>query len=392
MQKYRKLSWDFFGHDAAGGIVLMLAALMALVITNSPIGNTYQHFLDRPFTMGVSPVSLEKSLHHWVNDGLMVIFFFLVGLELKRELLVGALSEFKTALLPAIAAIGGMLVPAVIYAAWNWHDPVALHGWAIPSATDIAFAIGVVALLGSRVPASLKAFLLALAIIDDLGAIVIIAIFYTQGLSFQALLLAAVGAAGLLILNLRNYRRVGLYLLVGGFVWVCVLKSGVHATLAGVVTALAIPLKGGSPYETVSPLEDLEHRLTPWVKFFIVPAFALANAGVAIGELGFEDLAHPISAGIATGLVAGKAVGVFGFSYLAIKMGLAPLPAGASHLQLLGIALLAGIGFTMSLFIGLLAFPDPSYMNEVKIGVLAGSMVAGLSGYLLLRACGRTSR
>jgi NhaA family Na+:H+ antiporter len=374
----------FFALEPAGAIVLALAALAALVISNSPLAAWYEGFLRMPGAIVVADlVRIEKSMLVWVNDLWMAVFFFLVGLEIKREFVEGELSSRSQAVLPAIAALGGMVVPAAIYAAINWGDATALRGWAIPSATDIAFAIGVVTLLGSRVPVSLKVFLTAVAIIDDLGAIVIIALFYTDQLSLLALGGAGVGIAALLALNRAGVMRVDVYAAVGLLIWVFVLKSGVHATLAGVVTALAVPVRdplGGSP------LRRAEHGLHPWVAFLVLPAFGFCNAGVSLAGVGLQTLAQPVTLGIGLGLVLGKAVGVFGASWLAIRAGWASMPAGATARQLFGVALLCGIGFTMSLFIGGLAFGGlgAEWEARVKLGVLAGSLVAGLCGALVL--------
>jgi NhaA family Na+:H+ antiporter len=374
--------------------MLVVAALVALLASNSPLAWLYDGFLHTPVGVRVGPLALDKSLLHWINDGLMAIFFFLVGLEIKRELLQGELSTFGQAALPVVAAIGGMVVPAVIYIGINTGDPVALRGWAIPTATDIAFAVGVLALLGPRIPSSLKIFLLALAIIDDLGAIVIIALFYTDNLSLVSLTLAFAGLAVLAILNGRGVTRLAPYLLTGVFIWVCVLKSGVHATLAGVAVALAIPLTSKSEGEP-SLLEQLEESLHPWVAFAVLPLFAFANAGVSLQGLSPENLLEPIPLGIAAGLFAGKAIGVFGATWIAVMGGLAGKPDGASWLQILGVALLSGIGFTMSLFIGMLAFPDPAEAASLRLGVLTGSLLSAVAGYLLLaasvRAPARTS-
>jgi Na+:H+ antiporter, NhaA family len=314
----------------------------------------------------------------------MAIFFFLVGLEIKREFLVGELSTRKQASLPLIAALGGMAVPALIYAAINRNDPIALQGWAIPAATDIAFAVGVLALLGPRVPASLKVFLLALAIIDDLGSIVIIAFFYTANLSLQALALAGLGIAALIFLNLKGVTRIAPYALVGLFIWLCVLKSGVHATLSGVVTALAIPLAPGRG-ETQGPLERLEESLHPWVTFGVLPLFAFANAGVPLAGMTLAKLTSPIPMGIALGLFIGKPIGIFGFSLAAIGLKLAGKPEGATWGQMFGVAILGGVGFTMSLFIGMLAFADAERAAEIRFGVLLGSFVSAIAGYYVLR-------
>jgi len=368
--------------EAAAGLTLLAAAVLALVVANSPLRVAYEHLLAMPFSIGKTPLVLRKSLLHWINDGLMAVFFLLVGLEIKRELLRGALSSRKTALLPLIAAFGGMVVPAMIYSAINWDNDVALRGWAIPAATDIAFAVSVLAVLGSRVPQSLKVFLLALAIIDDLGAILIIAFFYTSDLSLSALALAFSGGALLALLNHRGVMRVWPYILVGAFVWLCVLKSGVHATLAGVATALAIPLTDGKGRQ--GPLEDLEHRLDPWVTFLILPIFAFANAGVSFAGLSPNELLSPIPLGIALGLIIGKPLGIYGFARAAIQSGAGAMPSDATNMQLFGTALLGGIGFTMSLFIGMLAFPDAQASADVRLGVLAGSVVSATLGYIVL--------
>ena len=388
MREKLKGALEFFHHEAAGGLVLVVAALVALLASNSPLEGLYDAFLHTPVGVHAGPLTLDKSLLHWINDGLMAIFFFLVGLEIKRELLQGELSTFGQAALPIVAAIGGMVVPAVIYVAINTGDAAALRGWAIPTATDIAFAVGVLALLGPRIPASLKIFLLALAIIDDLGAIVIIALFYTDQLSWVSLTLAFAGLAVLWVLNARGVARLAPYLLTGLFIWVCVLKSGVHATLAGVAVALAIPLTRGSADEP-SLLEQLETNLHPWVAFAVLPLFAFANAGVSLQGLALDNLLEPIPLGIAAGLFAGKAIGIFGATWIAVMGGLAGKPEGATWLHILGVAFLGGIGFTMSLFIGMLAFPDPSEAAALRLGVLTGSLLSALAGYLVLAASTR---
>jgi NhaA family Na+:H+ antiporter len=369
--------------------MLLLAAMLALLLANSSLAGTYGALLDTPVSIRIGALGVDKNLLHWINDGLMAVFFFHVGLEIKRELIEGELSTVKQAALPAIGALGGMIVPALIYVALNHGNPTALAGWAIPTATDIAFAVGVLALVGSRIPPSLKIFLLALAIIDDLGAILIIAIFYTSDLSLTALSLAATGVLGLAMLNRRNVTRTAAYVLVGLFVWLCVLKSGVHATLAGVVTAFAIPLTplddDGRLSKQESLASKLQESLHPWVNFGVLPAFAFANAGVSLAGLTVEKLLSPIPLGIALGLLVGKAVGVFGFSSAAIVLGAGSRPEGSSWTQLFGVAVLAGIGFTMSLFIGMLAFPEPEHAADIRIGVLSGSIVAALVGYLILR-------
>ncbi len=374
----------FMKHDAASGIVLLGAALLALVLQNSPLSWLYDGLLDTPVTIGVGAIVIDKPLLLWINDGLMAVFFFLVGLEIKRELIVGELSTAKQASLPLIAAVGGMLVPALIYSTINWTDDIALHGWAIPAATDIAFAVGVLALLGSRVPTALKVFLLALAIIDDLGAIIIIAFFYTSHLSLAALGLAGLGIAALAVFNTRGVTRIAPYAIVGVFIWLCVLKSGVHATLSGVVTALAVPLtipRG----ETQSTLVRTEEGLHPWVTFGVLPLFAFGNAGVTLAGMTLEKIFSAIPMGIAFGLFIGKPIGIFGFSFAAIKLKLAGKPEGATWAQIFGVSILGGIGFTMSLFIGMLAFVDADRAAEIRIGVLVGSIMSAIVGYLVLR-------
>jgi NhaA family Na+:H+ antiporter len=374
----------FFQHEAAGGVVLVAAAAAALIISNSPLDWLYGRLLDTPVGVRAGPLALEKPLLLWINDGLMAVFFFLVGLEIKRELLRGELSTFGQAALPVVAAVGGIVAPALIYVAINAGDTVALRGWAIPSATDIAFAVGVLALLGPRIPSSLKVFLLALAILDDLGAILIIALFYTAGLHWVSLLLAGMGAAVLLALNRRGVTRLAPYLLTGIFIWVCVLKSGVHATLAGVVVAIAIPMSANAAGEPTL-LEQLEESLHPWVAFAILPLFAFANAGVSLQGLSLAKLIEPVPLGIALGLFIGKPVGIFCASWVAVVGGLAPRPEGASWAQLLGVGMLGGIGFTMSLFIGMLAFTDPAHAAPLRLGVLSGSLLSALAGFLVLR-------
>ncbi len=376
----------FFAQESAPGIVLALAALAALLVSNSPWGAWYQFFLSIPgqVLIGDQALVLSKPLVVWVNDLWMAVFFFLVGLEIKREFLEGELSGPGQLLLPAVAALGGMLMPALIYTAINWGDSTALRGWAIPAATDIAFALGIVALLGSRVPVSLKVFLTAVAIIDDLGAIVVIALFYTANLSWPMLAGALLSGAVLFVLNRLRITRVDVYIVVGLLMWVCVLKSGVHATLAGVITALAIPMRDARGQ---SPLASIEHGLHPWVAFGVLPMFAFTNAGVVLDGVSFSTLMSPVPLGIGLGLVAGKAIGVFGAAILMVRSGLAQAPAHASTLQLLGVSMLCGIGFTMSLFIGGLAFAGlgPQFELQLKLGVLGGSLVAGVLGTWLLR-------
>lgn len=375
---------DFLRLEASGGIVLCLAAIAALVLANSPLAWLYQAFLDTPGAVIVGPLEVRKPLLLWLNDGWMAIFFLLVGLEIKRELLDGELSDVRAVGLPVLGALGGMIVPAAIYAAVNWSDATAIRGWAIPTATDIAFALGVIGLLGRAVPTSLKVLLTAIAIIDDLGAIVVIAVFYTENLSLLSLGLAGTAIAGLVLLNLTGVRSITPYALVGVVLWTCVLKSGVHATLAGVITGFAIPLApardGGE-----SPLRWLEHQLHPWVAYLVLPAFAFANAGVSLAGLTMAALGEPVTLGIGLGLFVGKQLGVFGALWLAIKAGLGRMPEGAGWAQLYGLALVCGIGFTMSLFIGGLAFDDSAHGVQVRIGVLAGSILSALAGAALLK-------
>jgi NhaA family Na+:H+ antiporter len=375
---------DFLRLESSAGLLLLAAALLALVASNTPLESLYGAFLGIPVEIRVGALHLDKPLLLWINDGLMAVFFLLVGLEIKRELVEGELSTPAQAALPVAAALGGMAAPAAIYLAMNWTDPVARAGWAIPSATDIAFAIGVLTLLGPRIPQSLKVFLLALAIIDDLGAIVIIALFYSGDLALSSLLFGAIALAGLLLLNLTGVRRIAPYALLGIVLWVCVLKSGVHATLAGVVTAFCIPLREEPAYGP-SPLKRLEHALHPWVAFLVMPLFGFANAGVSLTGDGGAALTGGVAGGIALGLFLGKQLGAFGVAALAIKSGLARLPEGASWLGLYGTCVLAGIGFTMSLFIGTLAWDDADYAAPLRLGVLGGSLLSGLAGYLILK-------
>jgi Na+:H+ antiporter, NhaA family len=358
----------------------MGVAVLALLIANSPAAPLYFATL-QTYVFGLS-------ILHWINDALMAVFFLLVGLEIKREFLDGQLSTWPRRVLPGIAAAGGMIVPALIYVALNVGDPATLRGWAIPTATDIAFALGVLALLGPRVPVSLKVFLTALAILDDLGAVAIIAVFYTADLSITMLGLAALTLAVLVALNRFAVTALSLYLLIGALLWYIVLKSGVHATLAGVALALTIPIRPtpGQPEAKDSPLHILEHSLHAWVAFLVVPIFGFANAGVSFTGMSASALLAPVPLGIALGLFIGKQVGVFGFAFVAIRTGFVDLPANATWRQLYGVCLLCGIGFTMSLFIGLLAFPTSTELKDAtKIGVLAGSVLSALSGALLLR-------
>jgi NhaA family Na+:H+ antiporter len=376
----------FIQSESAGGVLLALTALAAIVVANSPWAAAYEGFvqLRGEVRIGGDALVLAKPLVLWVNDLWMAVFFFLVGLEIKRELLDGELASAKQAALPAAAAFGGMAVPALIYAAINQGDAVALRGWAIPTATDIAFALGVLMLLGPRVPASLKVFLTAVAIIDDLGAIVVIAAFYTDQLSAPMLWATAGGVLVLAGLNRARVMAIGPYVIVGLLVWLAVLKSGVHATLAGVVTALAIPLVRNET--SYSPLHAAEHALQPWVAFGVLPLFAFVNAGVSLAGVTVATFAEPVPLGIALGLVAGKALGVLGGSWAAVKAFGAAWPEGATRRQFFGVCVLCGVGFTMSLFIGSLAFEGqgPQWDTRVKLGVLGGSLVAALLGVALL--------
>jgi Na+:H+ antiporter, NhaA family len=379
--------------ETAPGILLFLAAVAAMVVANSPLAGAYRAFLDVPIMIQVAHLVIAKPLLLWINDGLMAVFFFLVGLELKRELIEGELSSLRQAFLPVAAAIGGIVGPALIYAAMNAGDPVALRGWAIPSATDIAFALGVLALLGERVPRGLKIFLLTVAIVDDIGAILIIALFYSSAPGAVTVAVAA-GAFGLLIVfNRTGVRNLSPYLLVGLVLWVAVLKSGVHATLAGVLLALTIPLRvAGSP--EASPARKLEADLHAPVAFGVLPLFAFANAGVALGGMQLADLAHPVPLGITAGLFLGKQLGVMLVSAALVLTGLARLPSGTRWPAFYGAAVLTGIGFTMSLFIGSLAFKEEYAANlpvDERIGILLGSALATIAGYLILRLALRRS-
>ncbi len=374
-------SRDFLASEAAGGIVLMGVAALATVVANSPLAGAYFGALEA-HAGGLSVL-------HWINDGLMTIFFLLVGLEIKRELVDGELSTWPRRVLPCVAAAGGMAVPALVYVALNAGTSANLRGWAIPSATDIAFALGVLALLGPRAPASLKVFLTALAIIDDLGAVAIIAAFYTDHLAIGWLAAAGGILAILAALNLGGARRLDVYLVAGALLWFFVLKSGVHATLAGVALALAIPMRGGATGEE-APLYRLEHAIQPWVAFLVVPVFGFANAGVSLAGMTLAKLAEPVTLGVAAGLFAGKQTGVFLSTLATVRLGLADRPRGASWARIYGVSLLAGVGFTMSLFIGLLAFPDSAATRDaVKVGVLLGSLASAIAGALVLLAARR---
>lgn len=378
------------GHDTAPGLVLIAAAAAALIVMNSGLADGYTAALATKFTIAYGEIGLSKPLLLWINDFLMAIFFLLVGLEIKREMVAGNLSSFRAASLPAIAAVGGMIAPALIYWGFNAGDPEAMRGWAIPAATDIAFALGVLALLGRRVPIALKVFLLAVAIIDDLGAIVIIALFYTADLSGMAFAISGLMIVALIALNRLGVRAITPYMLLGVVLWVAVLKSGVHATLAGVVVAFCIPMSERKD-EDEPPLYRLEHALVPWVSFGIMPIFAFANAGVSLAGMGPSSLLEPISAGIAVGLLAGKQIGIVLACVLAVVLGISKLPSGINWQQIWGVSMLAGIGFTMSLFIGNLAFATPEQAASVRVGVLSGSIVSAILGYIVLRLSHRAA-
>ncbi|MBL4816564.1 MAG: Na+/H+ antiporter NhaA [Shewanella sp.] len=379
----RKAIDNFLSQESAGGILLMVAVVLAMLMANSPLSGIYQGFLDTEMQIRVGSLDIDKTLIHWINDGLMAIFFMLIGLEVKRELLEGALSSRAQASLPTFAAIGGMAFPAGVYLLFNYGNPITQAGWAIPAATDIAFALGIMALLGSRVPVALKVFLLALAIIDDLGVVVIIAIFYSTDLSMVSLVVAGIAILGLIGLNRRGVTALGPYGVLGLILWIAVLKSGVHATLAGVIIAFCIPLraKDGS-----SPSESLEHSLHPWSTFIILPIFAFANAGVDLSGMSFGDLFSPVPVGIALGLLVGKPLGVLFFSYLAVKLKWAVLPEGVGWRHIAPVAVMCGIGFTMSMFISSLAFvgEGAAYGDFARLGILVGSLLSAVIGYFWL--------
>ncbi|MBH0065882.1 MULTISPECIES: Na+/H+ antiporter NhaA [Psychrobacter] len=374
----------FFEFEAAGGIVLALAAIAAMIIANSPLNTWYEGFIHAPVAIQIGEFAIAKDAHHWINDGLMAIFFFLVGLELKREVLIGELSNVKQIILPAGAALGGMIAPAIVYLLFNYNEPEFWKGWAIPAATDIAFALGILSLLGNRVPNSLKVFLVSIAIFDDIGAILIIALFYTSDLSLQSLALAALCLPFLYILNRRNVTSITPYLLIGVIMWVAVLKSGIHATLAGVVLALFIPMFDRTDPEH-SPLEELEHDLHNTVAFGILPLFAFANSGISLKGAGLAELFHSVPLGIAAGLFIGKQVGVMVMCWLIFKLGISTMPRGMNYKQVYGAALLCGVGFTMSLFIGGLAFAGETALFDERLGIIMGSIVSGVAGYLMLK-------
>ncbi len=378
---------EFLKKESSAGLILIGVTIVALLLVNSPLSGIYTAFLHTPVEVRFAELHIAKPLLLWINDGLMAVFFLLIGLEVKREFLEGHLSSLSKISLPAIAAVGGMVVPALVYVAFNINNEQGMRGWAIPTATDIAFALGILAMLGNRVPVSLKIFLMALAIIDDLGAIVIIALFYTVELSVLSISIAAISIVILIIMNRLGVARKAAYFIVGALLWVSVLKSGVHATLAGVVLAFIIPLKAkDSKGVEFSPSKEIEHDLHYWVVFFILPLFAFVNAGVDLSQISLDAMWGGVPLGIMLGLFVGKQVGVFGFSWLAIKLKLAVLPENTSWLKLYGVSVLTGIGFTMSLFVDSLAFEDDTlYQSADKLAVLIGSFSAGIMGYLILR-------
>ena len=378
---------DYLKKDSTAGILLIVVTLLALLMQNSPLSDIYTQFLHTPVEIRFGALHIAKPLLLWVNDGLMAIFFFLIGLEVKREVLEGHLSSLSQVTLPGIAALGGMLVPALIFIAFNMHDEFALKGWAIPTATDIAFALGILSLLGSRVPVSLKIFLMALAIIDDLGAIVIIALFYTSELSVTSMSIAAGALALLFAMNRMNVAKKAAYIIVGIILWVSVLKSGVHATLAGVALAFLIPMHSKDPNgNSFSMAHEMEHGLHYWVAFFILPLFAFVNAGVDLRNISLSEMAGSVPMGIMLGLFVGKQLGVFGFSWLAIKTGIASMPKDANFKMLYGVSILTGIGFTMSLFVDTLAYGDTKLFHYAdKLAILLGSFLSGVVGYLVLK-------
>ena len=377
----------FFKMETAGGILLILSALIAIVFANTFLAPYYELLLSTPVEIRVGGLEIAKPLLLWINDGLMVVFFFLVGLELKRELLEGEFSDKRNIILPGVGAIGGMLAPALIYLYFNSNDAIAAKGWAIPAATDIAFALGVLNLLGSRVPTSLKVFLTSLAIFDDIGAILIIAFFYTSKISLTALVVVAICILVLTVLNKHNEESKSPYILIGIIMWVATLKSGVHATLAGVILAMFIPIRS-KVNPDISPLKSMENDLHSVVAFFVLPVFAFANAGISFSGVGFEHILHEVPVGIALGLFFGKQVGIFGLCWLFIKLKIAQLPAGMSWTGLYGTSALCGIGFTMSLFIGSLAFEETgvNLLFDERLGIILGSFVSGVVGYSILRA------
>ena len=375
----------FLKLESAGGILLLFSAAVAMLLANSPLSSQYNDFLNLPVSLQIGSFSINKTLIHWINDGFMAVFFVLVGMEVKKELFEGALSSYQQAIFPAIAAMGGMIVPALVYWFIAKQDPSLANGWAIPMATDIAFALGIMALLSKQVPLPLKIFLLALAIIDDLGAIVVIALFFSHELSVQALIFSGISILTLVLLNRFRVSALCAYMVIGVILWASVLKSGVHATLAGVIIGFCIPLKGKKGER---PLHDFEHILAPWSSFVILPLFAFANAGVSFDGIDVSMISSPLLLAIACGLIIGKPVGVFGFSYISVKLGLAKLPDGINFKQIFAVAVLCGIGFTMSMFLASLAFDadaGESVNTLSRLGILLGSTVSATLGYLFLK-------
>ena len=379
---FRSVIRDFLKLESSSGILLLIAAIIALILSNSFLSENFSHFLHLDISFGINLSFFPKSILHWINDGLMVIFFFVIGLEIKKEFIEGELSMPSQAALPIIAAVGGMAVPAIFYIIFNINEPDTLRGWAIPSATDIAFSLGVLSLLGSRVPTSLKIFLAALAIIDDLGAIMIIALFYSSGTELLPFLIILLTLFFLYLCNKNNIQFIWIYIVLGIFLWIFIQEAGIHATISGILLAIFIPHTKTTKQESL--LTSLENRLHPWVAYLIMPLFALANAGVYLGDVSLNTLLKPIPLGVMSGLFLGKQIGVFLTTYVLIKMGYARLPSGASWIQMYGVAILTGIGFTMSLFIGNLAFESEIFISQMKIGVLVGSFLSAVLGYLLL--------
>ena len=377
----RSVIRNFVKLESSSGILLLIAGLIALVLSNSTFSGAFDHILHIKLNFGINSPLFYKSIQHWINDGLMVIFFFVVGLEIKREYLEGELSMPSQAILPIIAAVGGMAVPAIFYLVFNLNESETIRGWAIPSATDIAFSLGVLSLLGKRVPISLKIFLTALAIIDDLGAIIIIALFYSSNLDILSLLIVFIILFVLYLYNKADNQNPWIYILLGSLLWIFIQKTGIHATIAGVLLAMFIPHKKLKQH---SLLTCAEHKLHPWVAYLIMPLFALTNAGVYLGDVSLESLSKPVPLGIMTGLFFGKQIGVFFTTFLLIKLGYARLPSESNWTQMYGIAVLTGIGFTMSMFINFLAFDDPVFISQAKIGILIASFISAILGYILL--------
>lgn len=377
----RSVIRNFVRLESSSGILLLIAGLIALVLSNSSFAGIFDHILHLKLYFGTNLPLFYKSIQHWINDGLMVIFFFVVGLELKREFLEGELSMPSQAILPVIAAVGGMAVPAIFYLLFNFNNPETFQGWAIPSATDIAFSLGVLSLLGKKVPISLKIFLMALAIIDDLGAIIIIALFYSSNLEIFSLLVVLFILFFLYLCNRRNLQNIWIYILLGFFLWIFIQNAGIHATISGVLLAIFVPHK---KTKQGSLLTCAENKLHPWVAYLIMPLFALTNAGVYLGDVSLASLSNPVPLGIMTGLFFGKQIGVFFTTFLLIKMGYARLPSGSNWIQMYGIAMLAGIGFTMAMFINFLAFDTDIYINQAKIAILIASFTSAVLGYILL--------